>query len=531
MSNIVKFKEDAKNGLIRGVNIAGDSVRPTLGAKGRNVIIQKVQGGSLITNDGVTVLRNLDPKGNEEKMGVNLVREGAAKSESMAGDGTTTVSILIQSMVNLGNKYLISGSSPLDLKRGMDKACDKLLSLIKRDSIVIESDSPKLKQVSTISANNDAKLGKLIADLFKKAGKNVVIDIQESNTIETTIEVVEGAEYDRGFVSQWFANNAEMDTAILENPYILVTDHKILSTRQLLPILDEIKSKCGNAPLLLVSDEIDDEVMSTLVLNVSQKILNLCCIKAPGIGDERIDNLRDIATITGATYINSGMKMELGDSVTLDMLGRCDKVVTTKDTTKLIAGYGDSEEINKTIDGLKERIRKEKDDYLKSKLERRLSKIIGGVSVIYIGAPTETELEEKKMRIDDAIQATRAALTDGIVPGGGVLLAKYSNELSKMKSSNPDEKFGIKIVADSIKEPFYQIISNAGESGEVVLKTIIEMPEGSGFDVKDMEYCNLMDKGIVDPAKVQIAAIQNSVSIASMILTTDVLITEIEDDE
>jgi chaperonin GroEL len=529
MANQVKFEKDAREKLIEGVNLAGNSVRPTLGAKGRNIIIQQVQGGSLITNDGVTVLRHLDPKDNEMNMGVNLVREGAAKSEEIAGDGTTTVSILIQAMVNSGVKYITAGASPIDLQRGMKKASEKILKLVDENSIKISKDDEKLRQVATISANNDETLGKLVSDLFRKIGSDGVVDIQDSNNNETRIEVVEGAEYNRGYVTRYCANNKTLDKCTLNNPYVLVTDNMINSIRDILPIIDAV-NKLGNAPMLIVSDEIDDDVLQTINLNLSQKRFNICFIKAPELGDARIDSLRDIAAITGATYISAGKKMELGEYVTVDMLGRCDKTITDSTTTKIVGGYGDEKAINGIIDGIKQKIENEPDDYTRSKLEQRLARLIGGVSVLYVGAPTETELEEKKMRLDDALQATRAALSYGIVPGGGVLLASFQNKLDKIKTSSSDEKFGIKVVQESLKEPFIQIMKNAGLQGEVLLEKIMSKPVNEGYDVKRGQFCDMVEAGIVDPAMVTKAAIENSVSIASMILTTAVLISEIKDE-
>lgn len=527
MSNQVKFKADAREKLIKGVNLAGNSVRPTLGAKGRNVIIQlQVQGSSIITNDGVTVLRHLDLKDNEMNMGVNLVREGAAKSEEVAGDGTTTVSILIQAMVNSGVKYITAGSSSVDLKRGMKKACDKIIKLIDNSSIKILQDDKRLQQVATISANNDEELGKLVAELFKKIGPDGVVDIQDSNDNTTKIDVVEGAEYNRGYTTPYCANNKTLDKCTLSNPYVLVTDCRINSFRDLLPIIDKVN---GAAPIFVVSDEIDSDVMQTINLNLSQKRINMCFIKAPELGDARIDSLRDIAAITGSTYISDGQKMELGESVTVDMLGRCDKTITDNNKTKIIGGHGDSEAINGIIDGIKSKIETEEDNFIKSKLEQRLARLIGGVSILYVGAPTEVELEEKKMRLDDALQATRAALSYGIVPGGGVLLAGFRDQLKKIRTDNEDEKLGVKIVEESLKEPFIQIMENAGLKGEVYLEKIMSKPVNEGYDVKSGTFCNMVEAGIVDPALVTKAAVENAVSIASMIITTEVLISEIDE--
>jgi chaperonin GroEL len=528
MSNKVKFGNQARSKIVEGINLAGDSVRPTLGARGKNIIIEMVQGGSLIVNDGVSVLRNLDPKDNEVNMGVGLVREGSAQSEEEAGDGTTTVSILIQAMVNNGIKYISAGTSSVDLKNGMKKAGDLLTSLIKEDAITIDKDDKRLIDVATVSANNDAELGKLIAELFSRVGKEGVIDVQNSNDNTTKISDVEGAEYDRGFISPYFTNNNARDKAILSDSYVLVTDHRIDSSRDLLPILDKINRK---APLLIFSDDISEDAMGTLTLNQSQGLINICCVKAPGIGDDRIDNLRDIAAITGATYINSGMQMKLGEDVSIDMLGKCDKSVIDQKSTKIVGGYGDEDAINQIIDGLRQRINEEEDSYKESKLNQRLSRMLGGVSVIYVGAPTETELEEKKLRIDDAIQATRAALSDGILPGGGIMLASYTTQLKNLVLENDGEMFGVRVVMEAIKDPFLQIMENAGLSGEVILEKVMSKSKTYGYDVRAMEYCDMVERGIIDPAKVTKSAIDNSISISSMVLTTEVLISEIKDNE
>jgi chaperonin GroEL len=527
MSNTVKFKQKAREKLIEGIDLAGNSVRPTLGAKGRNVIIGKVQGGSVVTNDGVTVLRHLDPKDNEMKMAVGLVREAASKSEEIAGDGTTTVSILIQEMVNAGMRYILAGASPVDIHRGMKLAAKKILKMVEDSRIQISQDDKRLKQVATISANNDEELGKLVAGLFSKIGPDGVVDVQDSNDGTTKVEVVEGAEYRRGWLTPYCANNKTLDKCILNEPYVLVTDNLINSFRDILPILDELK-KNGNSPLLVISDDIDVDVIQTINVNLSQRIFDVCFIKAPEIGDARIDALRDIAAVTGATYISAGKKMDLGINVTMDMLGKCDKVVTDSNTTKIVGGYGDTDEINGVIDGIKAKIENEDDDFTRTKLEQRLARLLGGVSVLYVGAPTEIELEEKKMRLDDALQATRAALSGGVVPGGGILLAKFAKELDKIRTSNNDEKFGIKAVQESLKAPFLQIMENAGLQGEVLLEKVMDKGFNEGYDVKRNEFCDMIEAGIVDPAMVTKAAIENSVSIASMILTTEVLISEDE---
>jgi len=528
MNNKIDTGAAARDKIIAGVDLIANAIRITLGAKGKNVMFESnVKGGSYFTNDGVTVARNIDPADNMESMGAGLVREAASKTEAEAGDGTSTASILTQAMIKAGQKYLSLGASPTDLKRGMQKACDKLIKLISDDAVQIKHNSKEIQQVATISANNDEVMGKFIAETIAKVGHDGVITVQDGSDNETKVVVVEGAEYDRGYITPYCANNETLDKAIMRNPYVLVTDRRINSFRDLLPILDKINKQ---KPLLLISDEIDPEVLRTIIMNLSQAIIDIVCIKAPEIGDARIDALRDIATITGATYISEGKDMKLGDDVTIEMLGRCEAIEVDSDTTTLIGGYGDADEINGLIDQVKSRLKKEDDVYRKSKLEQRLAKLVGGVAVIYVGAPTQSELEEKKFRLDDALSATRSAIEEGIVPGGGVQLLKCMQSLSRIKTENEDEKLGIKVIQDAIKEPFLQILKNADESSEVILNEVMKAGSNIGYNVRTGEYVDMMEAGIVDPAKVTKSAVKNAVSIAAMFLTTEVIISNINED-
>lgn len=521
MSNKIDTGAEAREKLMVGVDEITNSIRITLGAKGKNVMIETFKGGIIFTNDGVTVARGIDFKDKLMSMGAGLVREVASKTEEEAGDGTSTSSILFQAMVRSGQKYLALGASPTDLKRGMKKACDSLIESIANDAVQIKHDSKEIEQVATISANNDNVMGKFIAETIEKIGYDGIITVQDGSNNETKVVVVEGAEYDRGYVTPYCANNETQDKAIMKNPYVLVTDRAINSFRDILPILDKINKE---RPLLIISDEIDPEVLRTIIMNLSQAVIDVVCIKAPELGDARIDALRDIAEITGATYISEGKDMKLGEAVTMDMLGQCETIEVDADSTLLVGGFGDPDKINGLIDQVKTKIENEEDAYRKSKLEQRLGKLVGGVAVIYVGAPTQSELEEKKFRLDDALSATRSAIEEGIVPGGGVQLVSCIKSLDRIEVENDDERLGVRVVQDAIKEPFMQILINADESEEVIFNEVMKSEAGIGYNVKTREYVNMMKGGIVDPAKVTKSAVKNAVSIASMVLTTEAII-------
>lgn len=524
MNNKIDTGIKAREEVMVGVNEISDAIRVTLGAKGKNVMIETFQGGTIFTNDGVTVAKSVQEfKSKLASMGAGLVREVASKTEEEAGDGTSTASILLQSIINEGHKALALGTSPSDLKRGMQKACDVITEHISSCSKKIKHDSKEIEQIATISANNDKDMGKLISETIDKVGYDGLISVQDGSDNETKVVIVEGAKYDRGFISPYFANNDTQDKAIMKNPYVLVTDRHINSFRDLLPILDKINKE---RPLLVISDEIDPEVLRTITLNVSQSIIDIVCIKAPELGDMRIDALRDISTMTGATYISEGKNMKLGEDISIDMLGRCESIEVDSDTTTLIGAFGDQDEINGIIKQVKSKIKEEKDAYRKSKLQQRLSKLSEGIAVIYVGAPTQSELEEKKFRLDDALSATRSAIEEGIVPGGGIQLISCIPMLTNLESSltNEGEKIGVKVMQKAIKEPFIQILKNADEPSEVIFDTIMKGDKNLGYNVVKGEFVDMLADGIIDPAKVTKSAIKNAVSVGSMFLMTEVVI-------
>lgn len=525
MNNKINTGVKAREEVIYGINQIADSIRVTLGARGKNVMIETFQGGTIFTNDGVTVARSVQEFKNKlESMGAGLVREVASKTEEEAGDGTSTASILLQAIVNEGHKALALGASPSDIKRGMQKACDVIIEYISKSSKEVKHNSKEIEQIATISANNDKDMGKLISETIDIVGYDGLISVQDGSDNNTKVVVVEGAKYDRGFISPYFANNDTQDKAIMKNPYVLVTDRQINSFRDLLPILDKINKE---KPLLLISDEIDPEVLRTITLNVSQSIIDIVCIKAPELGDMRIDALRDIATMTGATYISEGKNMKLGEDVTIDMLGQCETIIVDSDSTTLIGAFGDQDEINGLVKQVKTKIKNETDSYRKSKLQQRLGKLSEGVAVIYVGAPTQSELEEKKFRLDDALSATRSAIEEGVVPGGGIQLLLCMSVLNKLEKSldNNDEKLGVTIITKAIKEPFLQILKNADKPSEVIFDRIMKGPNNVGYNVVTDEYVDMLEEGIIDPAKVTKSAVRNAVSVASMLLITEVVIT------
>jgi len=525
MSKQIIFNKEAREKLMSGANKLADAVRVTLGAKGRNVMIGEGMHAAFVTNDGVTVARSVELDDPIENMGAYFLKEAAAKTEDMAGDGTTTATILTQSMLKSGMKYLAADANPMDLKRGMHKALDKLIEIIDKDSKKIAHNDSEVKHVATISANNDDFIGGLIAEAISKVGASGIISVESSTGIETKVEIVEGTEFDRGYISPYFMNNIEKKTADLEEALILVTDNKIFSMRELLPILEKVGKSSKKSPLLIISDEIDSNVVPTIVLNHSQGLINVACVKAPGFGDIRVSMLEDIAAITGATFISSNKGMKLEDT-TLEMLGSASRVVVAKDKTSIIGGYGETEEIESRINQIEELLTKEDDSYNIERLKERLSRLVGGAAVLYIGGATETEMEEKKFRVDDALSATKAALSDGIVPGGGVELVLASIKDLNLTLENRDEELGVDIVVSSLKEPMFQILRNAGLPAEGVHEKVCNMNNGSGFDVRRNEFVNMIDKGIIDPAKVTKSALTNAVSISSMILTTEAIISK-----
>jgi len=524
MSKQIIFNKEAREKIMAGADKLANAVRVTLGAKGRNVMIGEGMHAAFVTNDGVTVARSVELDDPIENMGAYFLKEAASKTEEMAGDGTTTATILTQSMLKLGMKYLATDANPMDLKRGMHKALDMLLKMIDADSKKITLDSAELKHVATISANNDEYIGGLIAEAIHRVGKSGIVTVEQSTNIDTTVVVVEGTEFDRGYVHPYFMTNIEKKTAELENAYILVTDHKIFSMRELLPILEKVGK---NKPLLIISDEIDSNVIPTIILNHSQGIINVCCVKAPGFGDTRGSMLEDIAAITGAEFIASSKSMKLEDT-TLEMLGYATKVTVGKDKTIIIDGNGDADDIEARIKQIESLIPEEEDAYAREKLQERLGRLVKGAAVLYVGGTTETEIEEKKYRVDDALSATKAALEDGIVPGGGVELVLAGERFDKNSISiyNADEELGVDIVLKSLREPLFQILDNAGLTVNSIFEKICELDNGTGYDLRSDKFTNMIDAGIIDPAKVTKSALMNAVSIASMILTTEAVISK-----
>lgn len=523
MSKEVVFHGDARERLMKGVDTLANSVRVTLGAKGRNAMLSQGMNSASVTNDGVTVARSMEFDDPIENMGAYFMKEVGSKTEEIAGDGTSTAIILAQSMLQIGLKYLAAGANPMDLKRGMLSASEAVLAKIISDSIEIPFDSKEVSHVATISANNDKKLGELIAMAFRRVGKTGSVAAIEAGNLETTVEVVEGLDFNRGYVDRSFCTNASNMTVDLFDCLVLITDYKIHSFRQLLPILE--KANKLNKPLLIISDEIDGAVLQTMILNHSQSIINVACVKAPGYGPEREDLLEDLAIITGSKFIAESKGLKLEDAEIED-LGGASKVHITSDMTTIIDGDGDTDDIEERLALIQTQIGTESDDYKNSKLVERLGKISGGVAVIYVGGHTDTEVEERKLRVDDAVAATQAAIQEGIVPGGGVELVLSGNSIGvdSLGLTNKDQEMGADIVLKSLKEPLFQMLKNAGVSGELVFAEIIKRGDNTGFNINSGEYENMVESGIVDPAKVTKTALRNAVSIASMVLTTEVIV-------
>lgn len=524
MSKEVVFEGDARARLMEGVNILADAVKVSLGAKGRNVMIGEGRFAGRITNDGVTIARSIDDLGDPiMNMGAYFVKEAASKTEEQAGDGTSTATILTQAMLSAGMKYLAAGSNPMDLKRGMSKATEALLKKIASDAKEIPFDSDEVAHVATISANNDEELGKTIAEAFRKVGKTGSVTAIESGNLETEVDVVEGLDFNRGYIDRVFCTNHNNMTVDLFDCYVLITDYKIHSFRQLLPILE--KASKQNKPVLIISDEIDLAVLQTISLNHSQSLINVACVKAPGYGPERDDLLEDIAIVTGGKFIAESKGIKLED-MSLEDLGQVTKAHITSDNTTIIDGYGDTDDIEARLNLIQSQIEKEEDDYKRSKLIERLGKISGGVAVVYVGGHTDTEVEERKLRVDDAVAATKAAIEEGIVPGGGVELALAGNsiDVDDLNLANRDQELGADIVLSAMKEPLYQMMKNAGVSAEVVYLKVLAKNDNTGYNINTDTYENMFKAGIVDPAKVTKSALRNASSIASMVLTTEAVV-------
>jgi chaperonin GroEL len=527
MAKEITFDTVAREKLKAGVDALANAVKVTLGPKGRNVVIDKKFGAPHITKDGVTVAKEIELADPIENMGAQMLKEVASKTADQAGDGTTTATVLAQAMVGAGLKNVASGANPMDLKRGMDKAVKAVVAELRNISREVGSDYEKIKQVATISANNDETVGSLIADAMKKVGTEGVITVEEAKGTETDVKTVEGMQFDRGYLSPYFVTNTENMEAELENAFILIYDKKISSMKELLPVLE--KTAQSGKPLLIIAEDVDGEALATLVVNKIRGALRVAAVKAPGFGDRRKAMLQDIAVLTGGTVISEETGLKL-DNATLEDLGRAEKISIDKDNTTIVNGAGVKENIQARVSEIKSQIEKTTSDYDREKLQERLAKLAGGVAVLYVGAATEVEMKEKKDRVDDALHATRAAVEEGIVPGGGVALIRASAALDNLTGLNDDETTGIHIVRRAIEEPLRQIVSNAGGEGAVVIQKIREGKGDFGYNARNEQYEDLFAAGVIDPTKVSRVALENASSIAGMLLTTECVISDIKEE-
>ena len=523
MAKEIKFNIEAREELKKGVDALANAVKVTLGPKGRNVIIEKKFGAPHITKDGVSVAKEVELEDAFQNMGAQLVKEVASKTGDDAGDGTTTATVLAQAIVNVGLKNVTAGANPMDLKRGIDKAVACVVENIKSQAQEVNDDMAKIESVARISANNDSEIGKLIAEAMEKVKREGVITVEEAKGTDTTVEIVEGMQFDRGYISPYFVTNTEKMECEMETPYILIFDKKISSLKEMLPIL-EATAQSGR-PLLIIAEDVDSEALATLVVNRLRGSLKICAVKAPGFGDRRKEMLEDIAVLTGGVVISEekGLKLE---SATIDMLGRAEKVTVNKENTTIVNGMGDKEAIAARVAQIKAQIEKTTSDYDREKLQERLAKLAGGVAVLYIGAASEVEMKEKKDRVDDALSATRAAIAEGIVPGGGVAYIRAIASLDGLKGDNDDETTGIEIVKRAIEEPLRQIVANAGVEGAVVVQKVKDGKGDFGYNARTGEYENFFAAGVIDPAKVTRVALENAASIAGMFLTTECVIAD-----
>lgn len=521
MAKDILFNLDARDGLKKGVDALSNAVKVTLGPKGRNVIIEKSYGAPHITKDGVSVAKEIELQDPVENMGAQLVKEVASKTNDLAGDGTTTATVLAQAIVAAGLKNVIAGANPMDLKRGIDKAVSTVVESLKAQSEQVGDSIEKIQQVASISANNDNNIGTLIAEAMAKVKKEGVITVEDAKGIETHVDVVEGMQFDRGYISPYFVTNTEKMEAVYENPFILIYDKKISVMKDLLPILE--KSLQTGRPLLIIAEDIDSEALATLVVNRLRGSLKVVAVKAPGFGDRRKEMLEDIAILTGGTVITEEKGYRLEDA-TLAELGTADKITVTKDNTTIVNGQGAKENIDARAAQIKAQIASTTSDYDREKLQERLAKIAGGVAVIYVGAASEVEMKEKKDRVEDALNATRAAIEEGIIPGGGVGFIRAISSIEKMKGENDDETTGIAIIKRALEEPLRQIVENAGLEGSVVVNKVREGEGDFGFNARTETYENLLKTGVIDPVKVSRVALENAASIASMLLTTECVI-------
>ncbi len=527
MAKEIKFTTDARSGLLSGVDQLAAAVKVTLGPKGRNVVIEKKFGAPHITKDGVTVAKEIELEDKFENMGAQMVREVASKTADDAGDGTTTATILAQAIIAGGIKNVTAGANPMELKRGIDLAVAEVVENLKKQSQNVGDNIDKIRQVATISANNDATIGGLIAEAMEKVKKEGVITVEEAKGTETTVEIVEGMQFDRGYISPYFITDTEKMQSELEKPYILITDKKISTMKEILPLLEPV-AQSGRA-LLILAEDVDGEALSSLVLNKLRGTLKIAAVKAPGFGDRRKEMLQDIAILTGGTVISEELGYTL-DGATLEMLGTAEKVTLTRDNATIVDGAGAKAAIKERVTQIRSQIETTKSDYDREKLQERLAKLAGGVAVLYVGAPTEVEMKEKKDRVDDALAATRAAVDEGIIPGGGVSYIRAAESLVKLKGASEDELTGIAIVHRAIEEPLRQIVANAGGEGSVVVNKVKEGKDAFGYNAREDKYEDLFKAGIIDPTKVARVALENAASVASMFLTTECVIADIAEE-
>lgn len=527
MAKDIKFEIEARDGLRKGVDALANAVKVTLGPKGRNVIIGKSFGGPTVTKDGVSVAKEIELADTLENMGAQMVKEVASKTNDLAGDGTTTATVLAQAIVKEGLKNVAAGANPMDLKRGIDKAVEAIVNNLKDQAQEVGSSMEKIQQVASISANNDEVIGELIAQAFEKVGKEGVITVEEAKGTETYVDVVEGMQFDRGYLSPYFVTNPEKMEAELEDPYILLYDKKVSSLKELLPILEPVAQ--SGKPLLIIAEDVDGEALSTLVVNKLRGALKIAAVKAPGFGDRRKAMLEDIAILTGGVVISEEQGYTL-ENTTIEMLGTCKRVSIDKDNTTVVSGAGSAEMIQNRVNQIKAQMETTTSDYDKEKLQERLAKLAGGVAVLFVGAASEVEMKEKKDRVDDALHATRAAVEEGIVAGGGVALLRAKNSLDSLKAESDDELTGIQIIARAIESPLRTIVENAGLEGSVIVAKVLEGKDSFGYNAKTNEYVDMLQAGVIDPKKVTRVALENAASVAGMILTTECALVDIKDE-
>ena len=528
MAKQIVFNNDAREQLRKGVDELANAVKVTLGPKGRNVVIDKKFGAPQVTKDGVTVAKEIELEDGIQNMGAQMVKEVASKTNDQAGDGTTTATVLAQAIVNTGLKNVTAGANPMDLKRGIDKAVAEIVKSIKEQAQEVGGDIQKIRQVATISANNDSAIGDIIAEAMEKVTKDGVITIENAKGIDTTVKVVEGMQFDRGYISPYFVTDTEKMECAYDNPYILIYDKKISTMKDLLPVLEKVVNT--GRPLLIIAEDVESEALATLVVNRLRGSLKIAAVKAPGFGDRRKEMLEDIAILTGGTVISEekGYKLEDAD---LSMLGQSEKISIDKDNTTIVSGKGDSDAIKARVGQIKAQIEKTTSDYDREKLQERLAKLAGGVAVIYVGAASEVEMKEKKDRFDDALHATRAAVEEGIIPGGGTALIRAAQKLEAVKPENEDEKLGIEIIRRAVEEPLRMIVENAGLEGSVVVNEVKNGKGDYGYNARAEKYENLFQSGVIDPAKVTRVALENAASIAGMLLTTECVLCDIKEPE